>query len=359
MKKPNKKKLYFKKSEYSKKNITDLKQELELRFKTGDFDPWRQDVEIITPDESTSTRKACEEYLQHKSRQIAANTYQRYSDTINYFLKKNPLIRYTHELSESILTEFCNEEHITYSTRTSRRNVLTGWCTWMAEKKYIPSPIRIVVTSNRADRKGPSKAWITSAELELVIQALCTIDDEKQSKNDAPNPTSNRLWMADLFRIAFYTGMRRSELMNMKVGWIHTDFIYIGDAQYRAKSQNAVEVVPIMPEVREILTRLKAGKTKHQRLFSHTREDWPAKVFKECVRRVLPKKAPQLNFHCLRHSAAMYWLYERDLPLRMVQELLRHSSIRTTEIYLHYHPTTLLKALSSRPHTDLSAKNIG
>ena len=53
--------------------------------------------------------------------------------------------------------------------------------------------------------------------------------------------------------------------------------------------------------------------------------------------RRLAKLLDGIHFHSLRHTAAS-WLVSRGVSLRLVQDVLGHSSIRSTEIYSHLLP---------------------
>lgn len=62
------------------------------------------------------------------------------------------------------------------------------------------------------------------------------------------------------------------------------------------------------------------------------------RAFKGAIKRAgITKDA---HFHSLRHSAATYYL-ENGMNLKEVQQLLRHSRLDTTSIYLHINPDKL------------------
>ncbi len=60
-----------------------------------------------------------------------------------------------------------------------------------------------------------------------------------------------------------------------------------------------------------------------------------SRMFRRCRR--LAKLFDGIRFHSLRHTAAS-WLVSRGVLLRLVQDVLGHSSIRSAEIYSHLLP---------------------
>jgi len=62
--------------------------------------------------------------------------------------------------------------------------------------------------------------------------------------------------------------------------------------------------------------------------------------------------SPYATLHTLRHSYATHCM-EQGHPLRHVQEALGHSSIKTTEIYLHITSKALDRLKSPLDNMDL------
>ncbi len=75
----------------------------------------------------------------------------------------------------------------------------------------------------------------------------------------------------------------------------------------------------------------------HERGQALSRHGWPRTVFAAAVDAAKVRRG---TVHDLRHTYASHLVID-GVPLRVVQELLGHASIRTTERYSHLAPTTL------------------
>lgn len=145
------------------------------------------------------------------------------------------------------------------------------------------------------------------------------------------------------------TGIRRGELLGIKADDITGNTLTINRAVYlehnrpcvqehEAKTENSLRVVPLIPELAyrlktlphkgEYLFGTQNGTLLHPRNFSrdydtffkHLRDEEPD------VRRLSP--------HCCRHTFATL-TRESGADLRVLQELLGHSDIKTTARYSH------------------------
>lgn len=162
--------------------------------------------------------------------------------------------------------------------------------------------------------------------------------------------------------IAFYTGMRLNEIVNLT--WKNVDLtnriITVGDEDFETKGKNQ-RYIPISKEA--LTAILSERETKeaipigNSFVFTKTNGekytgDYFSKRFKRACRAADMDKT--IHFHSLRHSFASN-LAQKGVPLYAIKELLGHSSISTTEIYSHLNIDSLRKAISvfDNPSLDL------
>lgn len=200
-----------------------------------------------------------------------------------------------------------------------------------------------VVKENLVELLGSQKLW------QRVPQVLgpATID----RMFAAPTPRDG-LWRRDraMLELLYATGCRASELSHLKRADLHLDEAYAvchgkGDKQrivpLGARAIEAVRVYfdaerakivePLSVDPPWVLLSRRGLRLRRERMW-------------ELVKRyALRAGAPEdISPHSLRHSFATH-LLAGGTDLRMVQELLGHASIATTQIYTHVDRSRLKK----------------
>jgi integrase len=157
----------------------------------------------------------------------------------------------------------------------------------------------------------------------------------------------------ELLLIALRTGLRIGELRGLR--WsdidlirrtVHVQRTSSGKAKFKAMGttkSNRARMVPLSPDATAALAALKSPKAHPDSLV------WPGRTKREArseagcdnaIKRMLKLAGIQergLGWHTCRHTFAS-WLAIRGVSLRVIQELLGHSSITVTEIYAHLAP---------------------
>jgi len=171
--------------------------------------------------------------------------------------------------------------------------------------------------------------------------------DEVKSILEAPTNLKHRAMLS----LIYACGLRRSELLNLTLKDILSDRNLLFIRQSKGKKDR---VVPIGKKLIEMLRDYyKAFKPKtwlFEGQFPNTKysEKSLENVLKQSLSRAKINK--KVSLHWLRHSYATH-LLESGTDLRYIQELLGHSSSRTTEIYTHVSTRNLQQIRS--PFDDL------
>lgn len=130
-----------------------------------------------------------------------------------------------------------------------------------------------------------------------------------------------------LIRTIYATGVRVSELCGIMIE--HIDF---EEETIRIRGKGGkIRTVFIDPETLAAITSFTGGRTNGPLFQGRS----GAPLSPRSVQHIFSKYAPAgITPHKIRHSYASE-LYRRSKNLRVVQENLGHSSIQTTEVYLH------------------------
>ncbi|MHB1687823.1 MAG: tyrosine-type recombinase/integrase [Ignavibacteriaceae bacterium] len=261
---------------------------------------------------------------------------KKYLDSISYSFKQ--LIPFCgdiplNELTTRIVDKFINSTfnrtqrgaHLYYRTLKAAINKAVEW-------NYIPLNPFTKVKFPKLSKTFP--VFISENELLIIIA----------------NTTYQHL--KDAFTVAFYTGLRLGELINMKWDWIdlmQNQITIKCSKEFLTKSKKE-RIVPMSSKVRSIIIS-RSNSAIHnptEFVFYHTRGKrlYPesiSKQFKKIVRK--SNLNDSIHFHTLRHSFASM-LVQRGVSLYVVKELLGHEDLSTTQIYSHLQKQNLMDAVN-------------
>ena len=272
---------------------------------------------------------------------------------------------------ENFLSYLLLERGLSPNTIAAYRRDLREWAAFCAERKAVPLPPDPSVISlfQRSLVEGPKspatrqrivaamRTWMRYLEQEEITgeqQRLPTLPGrQKRLPQILSEGEVERLFQAcagtspldlrdrALFGIAYGCGLRAGELCGLR----------LGDLDFSARVLRAFgkgekeRAIPFLGEVLErVAAYLREGRPKLVKeetdVLFLTRNSNP--LNREDVWRTLGKRGrkagiprSRLHPHVLRHSFASH-LLRRGMDQRSLQELLGHSSIATTEKYLHF-----------------------
>ncbi len=174
----------------------------------------------------------------------------------------------------------------------------------------------------------------------------------------------NRLRMLALLELLYATGMRVSELVSLPLKVLEQDGRFL---MVRGKG-NKERLVPLS---RSSIAALKAyGEAKKAKEADEEPSPWlfpsygsagylPRQVFARDLKGLAARagiKAASISPHVMRHAFASH-LLAHGADLRVVQELLGHSDISTTQIYTHVLEERLRQLVETHHPLAKEAKN--
>jgi integrase/recombinase XerD len=196
---------------------------------------------------------------------------------------------------------------------------------FLAQERFIKNDVAGILDSPKLIRPLPNVLNI--AEVTKLLQA-----------------PDVRSWMGirdkAALELMYATGMRVSEMVELLTGTLNLD---VGFIKCKGKGDKE-RMVPVGTEARNAISRyiekvrpslLKSKNDSHlflTRLGKKISRQSFWKMMKKYAKIAKIKK--DIMPHTLRHSFATH-LLERGADLRVVQELLGHSDIATTQIYTH------------------------
>lgn len=238
------------------------------------------------------------------------------------------------DIDDSIVREFIVYFSKKYANSSLNRLKVSirSFHQFLSFKYDIADPTFVVQTSRRIKRLP---VYCTLDEIDKIMS---TFDEDK------PEDIFNKCILETIYGC----GLRVSELCNLKVSQINLDDSFIKVLGKGDKER----VVPIpyntnrimklyFNNVRPLWLKKSINFFFINKFSKPIYSEYVEKMIKSVVNKTDIKKA--ITPHKLRHSYATH-LLEGGADLRSIQELLGHSDISTTEIYIHVETNRLKKS---------------
>ncbi|MCT4545260.1 MAG: tyrosine-type recombinase/integrase [Vallitalea sp.] len=183
--------------------------------------------------------------------------------------------------------------------------------------KYVLYKDDLLIYLNRPKKEKKLPNILSKKEVKDILTAL------------------NNLKHNTILAVVFSSGLRVSEVARLSIGDIDSERMLIKIRQSKGKKDRYVMLSEVLLiQLREYYKEYKPNKWLFEgaNKKEHISERTIQRIFKNaCVKAGIKK---QVSVHSLRHSFATH-LLETGTDLRYIQELLGHSSSKTTEIYTH------------------------
>lgn len=248
-------------------------------------------------------------YLKSVKHKIADETYRTYKSQITKILQfKNPIG--FNQVSESLVNNYekwmyqKNNNKVTIAKSLS---MLRTFARHALRENYIKEdPFKNIKIQHGVGKRE----YLTLTELQK-LEAIFT-------ENDLQNYKKNVL---QYFLFCCYTGLRFSDIKNLK-----RDNINEGVMNLRMHKTEREIYIPLPKKAINLLPENETGKNIFKVITNQKTNTYLSDIMSKAG---INKK---ISFHCARHTFATVSI-ELGIPLEVIQSILGHSSVKTTQIY--------------------------
>jgi site-specific recombinase XerD len=223
------------------------------------------------------------------------------------------------------------------ATMARRAASLRRWCAWLRRTGVIPVDVSAGLSAPAGGRRLPRV--LLREELDHVLTAPAA------ASSPAASPLVRAVTLRDdaVLELLYGSGLRVSELCGLDLGDVDTVERRVVVWGKGAKQRGVPVSEPAAAAVDRWVAGGRstlAGRDLGAALFANRTG---RRLGPRDVRRILDRRAASpTNPHALRHSFATH-LLDGGADLRVVQELLGHASVATTQVYTHVSKERLLQ----------------
>ncbi len=250
----------------------------------------------------------------------------------------------TMDLTKRVVKEwiFYGREQWDWSPKTIRNQLqaISSFCSWLVEEEIMP--------------ENPAKD-IRRPKLKKALPRTLSKDDALTVLEWSQHyPSRNRLERTRapaIIGIFLFTGLRKSELLNLKLEDVRLDE---GELFVREGKGQKDRLVPMSQRLQHILRIYKKERDRRDRtcpyFFSSLFRDirMSEVAIKRLVIKLREKSKVYFYPHLLRHTFATL-MVQGGCPISDLSEMMGHTCISTTAIYLHATTAHLKHQIKKHP----------
>ena len=272
----------------------------------------------------------CDLFLNHLKyeKKLSKNTiisYQKELDEFNNFFKKKNLLELNTQDINNFLKYLDNDKGVIDRTKAHYLTVLNNFYTFCLKEEYITNNPCEAIWQPKIEKKLPQV--LTYEETDKLLDINITNAYTARTKA--------------MLETLYATGIRVSELISLKFN--HIDLF---NDVIKVEGKGSKErIVPINQTAKKYLeiylnnyrsSLLKKGKSCDYIFLNNL----GLGISRQGFFKIIKQRAKEVNInkdispHTLRHSFATH-LLANGANLRVIQELLGHSDISTTQLYTH------------------------
>ncbi len=248
------------------------------------------------------------------------NIYSSHTSKFLANLQKDPK-NITQKDIEEYISSSIQKEQISFSTQKSLIMAIKLFCQLVLHKNFDLN----YLYPDRSEYKLPDV--LSQSE---IAKIFANIDNLKHKT---------------IFSLLYSAGLRVSEVVNLKIEDIDSSRMLI---HIHNSKNNRDRMVPLSEKILVLLREyFKASKPSKFLFEGRSGGKYTIRSIQKAFQKILIKSGigKKVSAHTLRHSFATH-LIEQGTDIRIIQELLGHKNIKTTQIYTHIASTTTSKIRS-------------
>lgn len=270
------------------------------------------------------------EYYLKREKGLSNNTVIAYmkdiDQYINHLTKHRKLTRVNQIKKDDILAFLKSLKQNDLSSQSVYRKLssIKGFHKFLLSENEVDEDVSYTISSPKRDKKIPE---------------VLTVDEVLKIINNLEGNDPIKMRNLALIETIYGSGLRVSELLNLKVSDVHLTEKYVKIIGKGNKERNVPLGDMSINAIRNYLTKARPLLLKADNNFLFVNQ-YGKKLSRQGFYKLLQKLCSDVNInkdispHTLRHSFATH-LLENGVDLKTLQDLLGHEDISTTQIYTH------------------------